>query len=390
MNISIILTLFTSFLLAYFAIPSIVRISNAKNLFDVPDSRKLNKVVVPTLGGVGIFLGLVLSSLIFIKGDSGFGFRYLFAALIMMFFMGIKDDIMIMSAHKKLYVQIVAAVMLVVLGNFQLTNLQGLAFVDQLPAWASIPLSVLFILFIMNAVNLIDGIDGLAAGVSLVISFLFGTWFYFSGYNDYGTICFALSGSLLAFLRFNLWGGANKVFMGDTGSLILGTLLAAIALKFNELNTASALSSFHIPQSPLFILGIFIVPITDTLRVFTIRIAAGKSPFAPDMNHFHHLLIKSGLTHIQASGFLVTYTVVFSILALTIPAYVGITIGFSLLLASSFACVGAIHHRMRLIQARAEAEERLVTSKTIDLNLWRGFKASTISEGKMRKTGSKR
>ncbi len=356
MNITILLNLITSFLLAYFAIPSIVRISNAKSLFDVPDHRKLNKVVVPTLGGIGIFLGLVLSSLVFMKGDGGFGFRYLFAALIMMFFIGIKDDLMILSAHKKLYIQIIASAILVVLGGYRLTDLQGLAFINELPIWANIPLSVLFILFIMNAVNLIDGIDGLAAGISLVVSFFFGAWFYFSGYNDYGTICFALTGSLLAFLRFNLWGGQNKVFMGDTGSLILGTFLATIALKFNELNTESLFSSFHIPQSPLFILGVFIVPITDTLRVFTIRIANGKSPFAPDMNHLHHLLIKSGMTHIQASGFLITYTIVFTILALTIPSYVGITIGFITLLSMSFAAVGGIHYRMKLIKARIAAE----------------------------------
>lgn len=369
MSISILLNLLTSFALAYFAIPSIVKISHAKHLFDVPDHRKLNKVVVPTLGGVGIFLGLVLSSLIFMSGDDGFGFRYLFAALIMMFFVGIKDDILILSAKKKLAIQIIAALILVVLGNYKLTNFYGLAGLTQVNDWISIPVSVFFILFIMNAVNLIDGIDGLAAGISLMVSFCFGIWFYFTGHADYGTACFALSGALLAFLRFNLWGGHNKVFMGDTGSLILGTFLATIAIKFNELNYVTY-SDFYINQSPIFILGLFIVPITDTLRVFTIRVMNGKSPFAPDMNHLHHLLIKSGLTHIQASGFLATYTAMFTLLALSIQKYTSITVGFTMLLAFSFACVGAIYFRKKRIEERIAIEEATMHSKTINFNFW--------------------
>ncbi|WP_163713996.1 glycosyltransferase family 4 protein [Mangrovibacterium lignilyticum] len=388
MNITIVLNLLTSFLLAYVAIPSIVQISHAKHLFDVPDHRKLNKVVVPTLGGVGIFLGLVLSSLIFMQGDAGFGFRYLFAALIMMFFIGIKDDILILSAKKKLMVQILAALILVVLGNYKISNFYGLAGLIQVSDWISIPVSVLFILFIMNAVNLIDGIDGLAAGISLMLSFCFGIWFYFTGHADYGTACFALSGSLLAFLRFNLWGGDNKVFMGDTGSLILGTFLATIAIKFNELNYVTY-NEFYINYAPLFILGLFIVPITDTLRVFTIRIKNKRSPFAPDMNHLHHLLIKSGLTHIQASGFFIAYTVMFTLMALTVQKYTNITIGFSLLLGLSFACVGGIYFRMKRIEERIAIEEASSTSRTIKINFWGNLKEepSTI---KARKSGTNR
>ncbi|WP_372773843.1 glycosyltransferase family 4 protein [Mangrovibacterium sp.] len=370
MNFTILLNLLTSFTLAYFAIPSIVKISHSKSLFDVPDQRKLNKVVVPTLGGVSIFLGLVLSSLIFMNGTGGFGFRYLFAALVMMFFIGMKDDLIILSANRKLFVQILAAIILVVLGNYKISNFYGLANVVEVSEWISIPFSILFIIFIMNAVNLIDGIDGLAAGISLLISFCFGIWFYFTGHADYGTACFALTGSLLAFLRFNLWGGNNKVFMGDTGSLILGTFLATIAIKFNELNFTTY-NDLYVKHAPIFILGLFIVPVTDTLRVFTIRLRDKRSPFDPDMNHFHHLLIKSGMTHIQASGFLVTYTGLFTIFALTIQQYASITIGFAIMLTMSFCLVGAIFFRMKRIEERNILEEATSRSKTISLDFWR-------------------
>lgn len=368
MNITILLNLLTSFTLAYFAIPSIVRISRVKHLFDVPDHRKLNKVVVPTLGGVAIFLGFVLSSLLFMHGYSSFAFRYLFAALIMMFFIGIKDDIMVLSAKKKLIVQILAASMLVILGKYQLTNFYGLLGIYQPQEWLSIPVSIVFILFIMNAINLIDGIDGLAAGVSFVISSVLGIWFYFTNHADLGTACFALAGSLLAFLRFNLWGGANKVFMGDTGSLLLGTFLSVMAIRFNEINFTT-FSNLYVNFAPVFILGLFIVPITDTTRVFFIRIREKRSPFSPDMNHVHHLLIKSGLTHIQASGFLVCYTVMFSLLALTLQQYMNITLAFGLMLTLSFASVAAIRERKKRIDARLAIEEAASASKTIKLDL---------------------
>lgn len=367
MNFTILLNLLTSFTLAYFAIPSIVRISNAKHLFDVPDHRKLNKVVIPTLGGIAIFLGFVLSSLIFMTGSNGFTFRYLFAALIMMFFIGIKDDIMILSAKRKLVIQILATMVLVLLGKYQITNFYGIFNIYQAPEWLSIPVSMLFILFIMNAVNLMDGIDGLAGGVSLLISTIMGTWFYFTGHPDYGTACFALAGALLAFLRFNLWGGTNKVFMGDTGSLLLGTFLSAMAIKFIDVNMTS-FGNFYISHAPLFILGLFIVPITDTTRVFVIRLSEKRSPFSPDMNHLHHMLIKSGLTHIQASGFLVFYTILFSLLALSMQPYLDITLAFFLLLATSFACVGAISERKRRLDARLAFEEAAFPARTIRFN----------------------
>jgi len=162
----------------------------------------------------------------------------------------------------------------------------------------------------------------------------------------YGMACTALSGSLLAFLRFNLWGKKNKLFMGDTGSLILGTFLAAMIIKFNELNQ-DLLSPFYMKQAPVIALSLMIVPVSDTLRVFTIRLWHKQSPFTPDKNHFHHLLIKSGLSHIQASCFLVYYTTLFTAMAFLLQAYLDITFHFLLLLTLSFSFIGLIYLRSK-------------------------------------------
>ncbi len=368
MDITIFSNIITSFLLTYIVIPPIVRVSMAKHLFDVPDHRKLNKMVVPTLGGVAIFFGLTLSTLLFTDTNKTQGLQYLYAAIIMMFFIGMKDDIMIISAKKKLIVQTIAALILVILGNYRITNIYGFAMIHELNMWISIPFSVLIILFLVNAINLIDGIDGLAAGISFFISAALGYWFYMTGYTNFGIACFALAGSLVAFLRFNLWGKHYKVFMGDTGSLILGIFLSSMVIKFIELNTTTN-TPYHIDNAPIIALGLLIVPITDTLRVFTIRIWNNRSPFSPDMNHLHHLLLKARLNHIQASSFLVAYTIVFSLLALTLNHYFEITTGFILLLSLSFGLVALIHRRSKkAVVTKKEEIQKVSAIKTITLN----------------------
>jgi len=351
----VVLLLFSSvtgFLLSYITIPPIVAISNKKNLFDVPNHRKLNRIAVPTLGGMAIFFGASVSSVIFLQNEAVPVFRYLFAASVIMLFTGLKDDMLMINPREKLIAQSAAALILVLLGNFRIVHIYGIGSVFLLSDWISIPLSILIILFLINAINLIDGIDGLAAGIGLLISTVLGTWFYFAGHAGYAIGCMALSGSLLAFLRFNLWSGRDKIFMGDTGSLMLGVILAAMGIRFNELNAVSA-APFRFSQAPLLGLALFIVPVTDTLRVFTIRIRQKRSPFSPDMNHFHHLLIRLGLTHIQASSFLISYTVFFTLLALTLSHFsLYITLGFILLLSFSFSVAGLISRKSKRVEMR--------------------------------------
>ncbi|TDO60339.1 UDP-N-acetylmuramyl pentapeptide phosphotransferase/UDP-N-acetylglucosamine-1-phosphate transferase [Sunxiuqinia elliptica] len=353
MSSTLFFSTISSFILTYLIIPPIIRISHAKNLMDVPNERKVSKKLIPSLGGVAIFAGINISALLFMPETESPDMRILFASTIMMFFIGLKDDILVISAGKKFAIQLIAALMLVFLGDFRITQAYGIAGITTIHAWASIPLSVLVILFIINAVNLIDGIDGLAGGLTIFAASILGIWFYLAGFTIYGVLCTAMAGSLLAFLRFNLWGGAHKIFMGDTGSLVLGTILAALLIRFNELN-ALASDPFYFEHAPIIALSILIVPVTDTLRVFAIRIYHKKSPFSPDMNHIHHVLLKSGLTHIQASSFLIAYSGLFVMLALTIDNYMSNTLGFPLLLGASFATFGWLHYRMTAIQARQQ------------------------------------
>ena len=368
MNIYLVATFLSSCILTYFAVPPIVRVSNMKQLFDFPNARKLNKVVVPTLGGIAIFIGLMLSSIIFMREEinPGSGIRQLLASVIILFFVGLKDDLIDMPARKKLFVQIAVAFLLTTAGNFRISHAFGLFSLDAIQDWASIPLTAIIILFLINAMNLIDGIDGLAGALTLLFSTFMGIWFSLYGNYNYAVFCLALSGSLIAFLRFNLWGGKNKVFMGDTGSLILGVFVAAVSIKFLNLNITAPVQ-IQVAKAPLIILALLIVPITDTTRVFAIRIWHKKSPFSPDMNHFHHLLIKLKMSHIQTSLFLVSYTVFFMLLALAFShSRVNITTGFIFMLSLSYTIVGLLYLKTKsLSSTRHTLEKQFPYGKTI-------------------------
>ena len=304
MLFSIVAAALTGFALTLITIPPIIKVSKEKNLFDEPNHRKLNKIVIPNLGGVGIFIGATLSSILFFPTNIPHNIQYLFAGMVLMLFVGLKDDIIGSSARNKLFMQIVAAIVLIFLGDIQFHNLYNLFAIEKIPAWIGVPLTLMFFLFIINAMNLIDGIDGLAAGISILFLVIMCLWFFYAGNQAYAVICAGFIGSLIGFLRFNLFSKKNKIFMGDTGSLILGVLIASLSILF--LNPENILpETLELPHTPTMVLALLVVPTTDTLRVFYMRLKAGKSPFAPDMNHVHHVLIKSGLSHRLSSLLLI-------------------------------------------------------------------------------------
>jgi len=287
-----------------FTIPPLIRVSNAKKFYDVPNERKVSKTIVPTLGGVAIFIGFIISTILATDNYVFNELKYIIAGVTLMFFIGLKDDLMDISALKKLSVEIVTACILIGLGDFRFTNLQGAFGLYELNYATSFGITLFTMIGLINAFNLIDGIDGLASSVSIVISSVFGTWFLLAGHYAYGIMCFSLTGSLIGFFIFNVFGKKNKIFMGDTGSLILGVVMVILVIKFNELNINQNLP-YAIQAAPAVSMGILIIPIIDTLRVIFIRIAEKRSPFSPDMNHIHHNFLKLGLSHLKSTLFIV-------------------------------------------------------------------------------------
>lgn len=292
MEIILILVAFIiSTVLVFLTVPPIVRIANAKKLYEPFEERKVHTRIVPPLGGVAIFIAFVLSTIIASDGLNFHSLKYIIAAVIIMFFIGLKDDILVISARKKLMIQAFAAVLLITMGDIRFTNLHGMFGIYELNYLPSISLTLFAMLGIINAFNLIDGIDGLASGISIIASSFFGFWFYLTGNYEFSIMSFALAGSLIGFFVFNVFGNKNKLFMGDTGSLIIGIVVSVLVVKFNELNLFAG--KYAVASAPAFSLALISVPIIDTLRVFAIRISLGKSPFAPDKNHIHHTLLNA-------------------------------------------------------------------------------------------------
>ncbi len=290
----IILCIAIAFSITYLSIPVIIFVANSKKLYDVPDARKIHDAPIPSLGGLGIFAGFVMASLTIIPFTDAADFQYFFAAFFVIFFLGLKDDILDISPVKKFIGQVLAAFLIIYKGNIQIQSMHGFMGIDQLPPMFSLIFTYLTIIVIINSFNLIDGVDGLAGSLALMAATIFGTYFYMVDMLPYAILSFATAGSLVAFLIFNFQPA--KIFMGDTGSLLLGLINSILVIKFiNVVNLPD--TAMPIQAGPAMGFAILMIPLLDTLRVFGIRIANRRSPFSPDRNHIHHILLDRGLSH---------------------------------------------------------------------------------------------
>ncbi|HCY43443.1 MAG TPA: undecaprenyl/decaprenyl-phosphate alpha-N-acetylglucosaminyl 1-phosphate transferase [Prolixibacteraceae bacterium] len=363
LHLNIFFSFAISFTIVYFVIPKIIKVSRIKKLFDVPNHRSAAKHIVPTLGGIAIMAGFVISTIISSNYYNINDLKYLFAAIITMFVIGLKDDIIGISAKKKFNFQILIAIYLVLLGNYRITNLHGILGIQEIGYVTGVILTIVAIVGIINAFNLIDGIDGLAGGVSLLTSLVYGFWFLYAGDIVYALACFSLAGSLIAFLLYNVFGKTNKIFMGDTGSLLLGTIMAFMTIHFNEFIPALE----TVPKGlPAISLAIIIVPVIDTIRVFIIRISQKRSPFSPDMNHIHHSLLKlTGGSHLAASSIIIAVNGLIILLSFLLIGELGNNLLFILLLVLGFVLASIPANIMKWQSRNDVAEEEKKESKSI-------------------------
>ena len=186
---------------------------------------------------------------------------------------------------------------LVLMANVRITSLHGIFGINEIPDWASIFLSIFTIIVIVNAFNLIDGVDGLAGSIGLIAASAFGIWFYMAGDKPMAVLASALAGGLLGFLWFNF--SPAKIFMGDSGSLVIGMFFAVMSIRLIEFDQSKLFAPLSDISRPVFTMAVLIFPLFDTLRVFIIRAVKGISPFTADRNHLHHRLLDLGLNHRQ-------------------------------------------------------------------------------------------
>jgi len=345
--LNVILTGSLAFIVTFLAIPAIMRVAREKKLFDLPDARKLHTTPIASLGGVAIFLGFFLSSFLTIASKENSEFQFFFASAVVIFFLGLKDDILIISALKKFLGQLAAAAILIHLANIRIESMHGVLGFGALPEPLGYLISYITIIVVVNAYNLIDGVDGLAGSLGVLSTSIFGVYFFLADMPGYSLMAFGMAGSLLAFLVFNF--NPAKIFMGDSGSLLLGLINAILVIKFIAVADAPGA---QIPVASAVAVGfsILVVPLLDTLRVFSIRIAKGRSPFIPDRNHIHHLLLDRGLNHRTVTVSCVGLNVSFIVMA-----YFGRSLGSNLLLLLMLAASSAVIGILMMIKKPSSA-----------------------------------
>jgi UDP-GlcNAc:undecaprenyl-phosphate/decaprenyl-phosphate GlcNAc-1-phosphate transferase len=294
-----------SFLICYFTIPTVVKISHKKNLMDEPGERSSHERKIPNLGGIAIFysLGLCAPVLAYQLFDL---YKFLFPSLLVLVYVGVMDDIMIIRAYKKLFAQLLVIALLVVGSDIRLGNLFGLFGIYELSYMWSILFTIAFFVLMINAFNLIDGIDGLAGSYAIICCTVFGLSYFRLGPYNYPLVilCAIIIGSLLAFLRYNLSNGYKKIFMGDTGSMVIGFLLCFTAVIFVNIfidHNNAKLPKYHLQSIPAIAVALFILPIVDTINVIVIRLSRKQSPFTADKSHVHHTLLRLGYSHKKSS-----------------------------------------------------------------------------------------
>lgn len=306
------LALLISFLITFFSVPTIIRISRRKNLMDEPGQRSSHLRKIPNLGGIAIFYSIGICASVFAYEIFDL-YKFLFASLIILLYIGVMDDIMVMRAYKKLIAQIFVSVVLVLGSDVRIRSLFGVFGVFELNYFVSVIFTIVTFIILINAFNLIDGIDGLAGGYSLLCSAFFGISYYRLGVYNYplAILSVCIVGSVLAFLYYNLSNfRSTKIFMGDTGSMLLGFLLAFTAVCFIDIfidKKIPGMPRYFLQSAPAIAVAILILPIVDTLNVIIIRLIHKRSPFEADKNHIHHKLIRMNLTHRRSSFYIISY-----------------------------------------------------------------------------------
>ena len=329
-ELNIVFSLITAFLITYVAIPKVIFFAEKLRLLDEAGIRASHKGSVPIFGGIAIFTGIIFSLLFWADIEN---IQYLLVSILIIFFVGVIDDLLVLSPFKKIVGQIIATLIIIFFHDMQIDSMHGvLGKSETLSPWLSMPFTIFVVIVITNGFNLIDGVDGLAGGIGVISSFSFGVIALLMGQSDMAIVAFTLMGALLAFLKYNL--NPAKIFMGDTGSLVVGLILSILAI--NIIRYGLVAETIKLPnKGPLLAIAILAIPLFDSLRVFVVRVFKGKHPLSPGREHIHHTLLDLGFGHKKTS-----FILYFSAISIIVSSYflldVNVNIGIAILALISF------------------------------------------------------
>ena len=351
-------------------IPRILVISHKKRLYDVPDARKVHTMPVPRLGGLSFFPVILMSMFLVIGfrlyfwdvNVSGLSFNmlyeylFLFVGMTLLYLVGVCDDLVGVGYRYKCAVQIAAAFLLVLSGNW-FDSFGGLFGIYSVPVWVGVPFTVFIVVYITNAINLIDGIDGLASGLCCIALSVLSVIFFLRGQYVYALLAICTLGILMPFWCYNVFGNANrghKLFMGDAGSLTLGYVISFLIIHMSVTNEVSPTLS-----NPYMVIAFstVLVPLLDVIRVVLHRLREHKNPFLPDKNHFHHKLLRTGMrvrvVMVTILGIAVSF--------IGLNAWLAWQMNITFLLGINLILWSSLHLTINCFIAKTPVEERIKT-----------------------------
>jgi len=290
-----------SLVLTLLMLPPLIKMAKVKGLFVPTNYRKVHKDQVSALGGLAIFSSVLISFLLFVDAVNFPDIRYVTATGLLMFFVGLRDDFHPVSVRTKLISQLFAVIILVFFADIRIDFLSH-HFDGGVGVFMDAALTIFLMLWVINSFNFIDGIDMLASLFAFIVFSILGVWFFLTDQFDFSLLLLSLSGAFLAFMIFNY--SPSKIFMGDTGTLSVGLLLAITLLKFDDVNTLIAGSPYQFHSAPGVAFGFIAIPFVDSARVAFVRISKGRSPFKADKNHIHHLFLRLGWKQNQIAFFI--------------------------------------------------------------------------------------
>ena len=321
-HVNIAFPLLTSFIVTYLAIPKIIHFSKLSRLFAFAGERNSHEGEIPIFGGIAIFAGSLFSLIFWAELEE---IQFILVSLIIVFFIGIIDDLLSLSPLRKLIGQILSILVIIYLAELKIISMHNLFGVQELPELASVLFTIFVVVVITNSYNLIDGIDGLAGGLGAIASLFFSVIFLLNNDIQYAIISFTLLGSLLAFLKYNF--NPARIFMGDTGSLVIGMILSVLSIRLINNGVDIPYIEHSTERGPIIAIALLSIPLYDTFRVFFIRVLSGYHPLKPDRNHIHHALLDLDFGHKKST--LLLYVLSFSI---SILAYfmIDLSLGLSI------------------------------------------------------------
>ena len=313
----LLITFVISIVVSFSSFPAILRVAEAKHLMDEPGERSMHSSSIPTLGGIGIYMSMVVVITIIGALLDTKVLLLILGGMTFLFFLGLKDDLLILSPRKKFIGQLVVAFLLIIFTDTRIVGFSGIFGVEILPYWFSVLFTLFVYILIINGYNLIDGVDGLAGSLGLFSCTCFTVIFMIMNDISIATLAVGLMGALIPFLRLN-FSKRRKIFMGDTGSMLVGFLMAFFVVRFlgqTQLNQVEQFESY----APILALSVVFFPLLDTLRIFMVRVFVyRKSPFVADKNHLHHRFLQLGFSHEKT-----TLSIVVVNLVIVLMVYLG-------------------------------------------------------------------